>query len=125
MQPVTKMIQIKRAYDPVDDDDGYRILIDRLWPRGISKEKLQHDIWLKEIAPSDELRQWFDHQPHKFDEFKRRYKSELDFKDDHIDKLRSLCQTHDTVTLIYAAKDRTHNNAIVLKEYLEGIIRDE
>lgn len=107
----------------MDDDDGYRILIDRLWPRGISKEELRHDVWLKEIAPSDELRQWFDHDPEKFDEFKRRYKSELD-SNDQTQRLLSICQTKDIVTLIYAAKDRTHNNANVLKEYLESVIRD-
>ena len=112
------MIQIKRAYDSVDDDDGYRILIDRLWPRGISKEKLQHDTWVKEIAPSDELRQWFDHDPEKFEEFKRRYKLELD-SNDQTQRLLSICQTNDVVTLIYAAKDEKHNNAVVLKEYLE------
>lgn len=113
------MIKIKRAYDPVEESDGCRILIDRLWPRGVSKEELKHDAWFKEIAPSDELRQWFDHDSDKFDEFKRRYKSELDSKDDVVDQLLSQCKTQETVTLIYAAKDQKHNNAVVLKEYLE------
>jgi uncharacterized protein YeaO (DUF488 family) len=117
------MIQIKRAYDPVEESDGYRILIDRLWPRGVSKEQLRHDAWLKEIAPTDELREWLDHEPDKFGEFKRQYKNELD-SNDQLEKLLSICESHDSVTLIYSAKDQKHNNAVVLKEYLEKLIRD-
>ena len=111
------MIRVKRAYDPIEENDGCRILVDRLWPRGISKEGLQLDHWFKEVSPSEELRQWFDHDPEKFAEFKRRYLQELG--NNNSDKLVSVCKQHDTVTLIYAAKDRDHNNAIVLKEYLE------
>lgn len=114
------MIQLKRAYDPVEDTDGYRILVDRLWPRGVSKEKLKLDDWFKEIAPSDELRNWFDHDSEKFEEFKQRYYAELDSNEStQIEELISICQSHDTVTLIFAAKDRGHNNAVALKEYLK------
>lgn len=111
------MIQLKRAYDPVEPGDGCRVLVDRLWPRGISKEDLQIDHWFKELAPSDELRKWFDHDPEKFEEFARRYKAEL--SDNSLDDLIELCQHNKTVTFIYAAKDEEHNNAVVLKTYLE------
>ncbi len=118
------MIQIKRAYDPVEDTDGYRVLVDRLWPRGVSKRELKLDDWFKEVAPSDELRNWFDHDPKKFEEFKQRYYSELASNNSsQIEELISICQIHSTVTLIYAAKDQTHNNAVVLKEYLDEQLR--
>lgn len=110
--------QLKRIYEEPAEDDGYRILVDRLWPRGVSKEAAHLDEWLKEIAPSSENRQWFDHDPDRFEEFKKRYKSELAEKDEQIDHL--LKQSEDqAVTLLYAAKDETHNHAVVLKEYLE------
>lgn len=112
-------ITLKRAYDEMEDGDGYRILIDRLWPRGISKEELKLDTWLKDIAPSEELRKWFDHDPDKFDDFRRRYRKELNDKPDAVEKLLSLCREKETVTLVYSAKDREHNNAKVLKEYLK------
>lgn len=113
------MIQIKRAYDEPSDDNGSRILVDRLWPRGVSKEQLQLDEWLKEIAPSDELRKWFDHDPKKFKEFSKRYKKELEDNQEQVHKLISLQKKHSKVTLVYAAKDEEHNNAMVLKDYLE------
>lgn len=113
------MIRLKRAYDEVEKEDGTRILIDRLWPRGISREKLQLDDWFKEIAPSDELRRWFDHDPEKFREFSRRYRRELDDHPETIQELLTNIEEYETVTLIYAAKDRQHNNAVVLKAYLE------
>lgn len=113
------MIKLKRAYDEVEDD-GCRILVDRLWPRGISKEELKIDHWLKEVAPSDELRKWFDHDPEKFEEFSERYLDELKTSSNsQIDKLQSLCKENQKITLVYAAKDRDHNNAVVLKNYLE------
>lgn len=115
-------IRLKRAYDNVKQDDGCRILIDRLWPRGVSREQLQLTNWLKKLAPSEELRKWFDHDPAKFDDFSRRYKKELETKKEEVEKLLSYCQNNDRVTLIYAAKDRKHNNAVVLKEFLEGNI---
>ncbi len=112
------MIQLKRAYDSVEEDDGCRVLVDRLWPRGVSKEELNHDYWLKELAPSDKLRQWFDHDPKKFDGFRQRYHQELK-TNNQVDKLITICQKHDIVTFVYAAEDRDHNNAVALKEYLE------
>jgi uncharacterized protein YeaO (DUF488 family) len=117
------MIQLKRAYDPVEDGDGIRILVDRLWPRGVSREELDLDHWMKELAPSDNLRKWFDHDPDKFEEFKQRYQEEL-HRDNQVDQLISICQNYETVTLIYAAKDRTHNNAVVLKTFLDQEILD-
>lgn len=113
------MIQIKRAYDEPDNDDGCRVLADRLWPRGVSKEDLKHDEWFKELAPSDELRKWFNHDPDKFEEFSKRYKKELEDHQEQIDKLLSLHEENDKLTLVYAAKDEEHNNAVVLKDYLE------
>lgn len=113
------MVQIKRAYDESSDGDGVRVLVDRIWPRGVSKEKLQLDDWLKEMAPTKELRQWFDHDPKKFDEFRKRYKKELENHQEQIEKLISLAKNNDRLTLVFAAKDEEHNNAVVLKEYLE------
>lgn len=110
--------QIKRIYDEPSDEDGYRVLVDRLWPRGVSKEAAQLDEWLKEITPSPELRKWFDHDPDKFEEFKKRYENELASKDEPVGKLIDIAENQN-VTLLYAAKDETHNHAIVLKEFLE------
>ena len=113
------MIQIKRAYDKPEIEDGVRILVDRLWPRGIKKEALKLDYWLKEVAPSDELRKWFGHDPAKWVEFCRRYSIELD---QHPEALKSIQQSAEqgTVTLIYSAKDEEHNNAAALKGYLDS-----
>ncbi|MEX0944523.1 MAG: DUF488 domain-containing protein [Balneolaceae bacterium] len=109
--------QIKRIYeDPADN--GYRVLIDRLWPRGVSKEAAQLDEWMKEITPSPELRKWFDHDPDKFEEFKKRYENELAVKHKLIEKLLNIAENQN-ITLLYAAKNETHNHAIVLKEFLE------
>lgn len=112
------MIYLKRAYDPAARRDGLRILVDRLWPRGVSKEKAQLDLWLKEIAPSTELRKWFNHDPEKWAEFRRRYRSELKQKGDVLLLLKH-CTTESAVTFIYAAHDEEHNHALVLKEFLE------
>lgn len=110
-------ITIKRVYDAAADADGYRVLVDRLWPRGISKVKAALGLWLKEIGPSTELRKWFGHDPAKFDEFAERYRAELD-ANPAVDRLRDLLAEHDTVTLLYGAKDAQHNQAVVLKDYL-------
>jgi uncharacterized protein YeaO (DUF488 family) len=112
------MIKLKRIYDPVSPDDGKRILIDRLWPRGIKKEDARIDEWLRDIAPSAQLRKWFSHEPSKWAEFKKRYREELKDKRELIDRLRSEAE-NGTLTLLYSAKDREHNNAIVLKEVIE------
>lgn len=113
-------IRLKRAYDEPEEDDGLRVLVDRIWPRGKSKEELQLDEWLKEIAPSEKLRKWFDHDPEKFDEFKNRYEKELNNSREQVRHLAEKAHDHD-VTLVYGAKDREHNQAVVLKEYLEKI----
>jgi len=110
------MIKIKRIYEAPSNGDGFRVLVDRLWPRGISKDKAKIDLWLKDIAPSDQLRKWFAHDPAKWENFKRRYFKELDKKKDLVNK--NLKQFKDGITLLYAAKDDKHNNAQALKEYI-------
>lgn len=111
------MLFIKRIYDLPSDDDGFRILVDRLWPRGVSKEKAKIDLWLKEIAPSNELRKWFGHEPGKWVEFKRRYFDELK-NNSAVNLLRDYMKKG-RVTLLYSAKDEKYNNAVALKEFLE------
>lgn len=113
-------VRLKRAYDPVEDGDGVRILVDRLWPRGVRKAALQLDGWAKELAPSRSLRQWFAHDPDKWDEFRNHYLGELNAHHQQITDLLSGVGTS-TLTLIYAARDAEHNHAIILKEYLESI----
>ncbi len=112
-------IRIKRIYEEYSEDDGYRVLVDRLWPRGVSKEEARLDEWLKEIAPSTELRKWFDHDPDRFDEFSDRYKGELTQKKEVVDRLLNIAAEEQSVTLLYAAKDEENNHAKVLKEFLE------
>jgi uncharacterized protein YeaO (DUF488 family) len=111
-------IRLKRAYEEPSKDDGTRILVERLWPRGLSREKAAIDHWAKEIAPSPELRKWYGHDPDKWDEFRRRYRAELDRKGDLLDDLRHRLRSG-PVTFVYAARDEQHNSALVLKEYLE------
>lgn len=111
-------MKIKRAYAPVEETDGYRILVDRLWPRGISKEKAQIDLWLKSVAPSNELRKWFGHDPDRFAEFSERYCAELTASG-ALDELRTVLKEHPTATLLFAAHDEEHNNAVVLQHLLE------
>lgn len=112
------MVKIKRVYDPVSVADGKRILVDRLWPRGMKKENVHVDDWLKDAAPSDELRKWFSHDPSKWEDFRKRYLSELRHKNDMMKKLHKEARGG-TVTLLFAAKDIDHNNAVVLKEAIE------
>jgi uncharacterized protein YeaO (DUF488 family) len=112
------IIPIRRVYEEPSLNDGTRILIDRLWPRGLTKEKARVDLWLKDIAPSADLRQWFSHDPAKWKEFERRYRAELDANQAVVTQLRTALQ-HGPVTLIYSAKDTQHNDAVVLKAYLE------
>lgn len=112
------MIKIKRIYDLSSQKDGKRILVDRLWPRGIKKDEAKIDEWLKDIAPSNELRQWFSHDPSKWEEFKKRYKKELKNKSEMLEMIREKAIKR-TITLLFAAKDMEHNNAVVLKEILE------
>jgi uncharacterized protein YeaO (DUF488 family) len=112
------MIGIKRVYDPRAEIDGFRILIDRLWPRGIRKEEAQVDLWLKDIAPSTGLRQWFGHEPEKWPEFQQRYFRELDAKKRLIDLIREK-SARGNVTLLYGARNEKFNNAVSLREYIE------
>ena len=112
-------VSLKRVYDEPEASDGKRVLVDRLWPRGLSKERARIDVWLKEIAPSNELRKWFGHDPEKFAEFRRRYKAELasETHKEALAKLREMVsQGH--VTLVFAAHDSEHSNAIVLRDIL-------
>jgi uncharacterized protein YeaO (DUF488 family) len=112
------IIRLKRAYDPPSKDDGPRILVERLWPRGLTKEKAAIDAWAKEISPSPELRKWYGHDVAKWDEFRARYRAELDQKPELIAKLREKIGAG-PVTFVYAAKDEAHNSALVLKQYVE------
>jgi uncharacterized protein YeaO (DUF488 family) len=111
------MIKVKRIYEPPAPEDGKRILVDRLWPRGLAREEARVDEWLKEIAPSDELRRWFGHDPARWEEFRRRYREELASRGELLDRLRTEA-LHGAVTLLFAAKDEEHNNAVVLKKLL-------
>lgn len=112
-------IAIKRVYLPPDKGDGQRVLVDRLWPRGVSKHDAAVDVWLKEIAPSAKLRKWFGHDPAKWDEFRKRYRAELADNDEPIAQLRALIE-EGRVTLLYGAHDEEHNQARVLLELMEG-----
>ncbi|RQW77308.1 MAG: DUF488 domain-containing protein, partial [Geobacter sp.] len=109
------MVAIKRIYDPPAPDDGWRVLVDRLWPRGISREAAQIDNWLKDLAPSDALRKWFGHDAEKWEEFRTRYRKELKPHRELLERLRHEAEKG-RITLLFAAKDTEHNNAVVLKE---------
>ena len=111
-------LKLKRATEPPAESDGARVLVDRLWPRGISKEKLKLDDWLKVIAPSDSLRKWFGHDPEKWKAFRERYAKELNANPDAVAQLRQVLRKHGTVTLIFDARDVEHNNAVALSEYM-------
>ena len=114
------MLRVKRVYEPASDEDGERVLIDRLWPRGISRESARVDRWLKELAPSDALRRWFGHEPAKFPEFRERYRRELEREGPVLRELAARSRSGN-VTLLYAARDRAHSNAAVLEELLRGL----
>ena len=111
------MIRIKRTYEPSARGDGQRILVERLWPRGMKKESLDADAWMKEVAPSTELRRWFDHRVERWEEFRRRYREELS-RDPAAWKPLLEAEKHGTVTLLYSARDSVHNGAVVLHDYL-------
>jgi uncharacterized protein YeaO (DUF488 family) len=108
-------VGLKRAYDPAAPEDGMRILVDRLWPRGLSRDAAKLDHWLKEVGPSSELRRWFDHDPAKWAEFRKRYKAEL-ARNPALAELRDLVHHNRRVTLIFGARDVEHNNAVVLRD---------
>lgn len=111
-------IKLKRVYDEISDDDGFRILVDRLWPRGIKKSDAGINMWLKDVAPSDKLRKWFKHDHRKWEEFRQLYIEELEDKKRRIEEVIESVND-DTITLVFAAKDRQHNQAVVLKEFIE------
>lgn len=115
-------IHMKRVYDEPAKADGTRVLVDRIWPRGVRKDEAAIDEWLKEIAPSTELRKWFGHSPERWEEFRRRYEAELAENEDAVERLLDLCRKGD-VTLVYAARDDEHSNARVIKELLERRLR--
>jgi uncharacterized protein YeaO (DUF488 family) len=112
------MIKLKRAYEPASKDDGLRILVERLWPRGVSKQKAQIDLWLKDLAPSTELRQWYGHDPARWPQFRKRYGAELKGQGDLLALLKYVTQER-TATFVYAASDEERNSAVALKELLE------
>jgi uncharacterized protein YeaO (DUF488 family) len=111
-------IQVKRAYDQPAALDGTRILVDRVWPRGVKKEELNIEEWMKDIGPSNELRKWFGHDPDKWDDFRERYFQELDRQPELVDRLCQIAR-HDRLTLVYGAKDESNNQAVALREYLQ------
>jgi uncharacterized protein YeaO (DUF488 family) len=113
------MITLKRAYDPVSPADGRRFLVERLWPRGVSKAKLRVEAWLKEVGPSTELRQWFGHDPGKWSEFRKRYFRELDSRPEAWQPIASAAR-HGRVTLVYSSHDIQHNNAVALRQFLQA-----
>jgi uncharacterized protein YeaO (DUF488 family) len=114
------MIKLKRAYEKHAKADGERILVERLWPRGLTKTEAKIDLWLKDVAPSTELRRWFGHDPKKWDEFRQRYRKELKQKNEAINLLMRKAKAG-TITLIYAARDEDHNGALVLQQFLQGV----
>jgi uncharacterized protein YeaO (DUF488 family) len=110
-------LRTKRVYEPPEQEDGLRVLVDRIWPRGLSKERAAVDLWLKEIAPSRDLRRWFGHDPSRWQEFKRRYFRELSHEEEPLNELRSQARKN-TVTLLFGTREERYNNAEALKEYL-------
>jgi len=114
----SRSIKLKRVYETPIKADGFRILVDRLWPRGIAKEKARVDLWLKDIAPSTELRTWFGHDPAKWKDFQKRYKKELMQNNTVLENLRRIIKEQNKVTLVFAASDENHNNAVVLRTFL-------
>jgi uncharacterized protein YeaO (DUF488 family) len=116
---MTPMIKIKTVYEPAKKEDNFRILVDRLWPRGLSKEKAKIDLWLKEVGPSDELRQWFSHDPKKWESFKTRYRTELEKKSDCLESIKQSEKEKGMVTLLFGSKEEKYNNAVALKEFLD------
>jgi uncharacterized protein YeaO (DUF488 family) len=113
------MVKLKRVYEEPSRRDGYRVLVERLWPRGLNKERAAVDLWLKEVAPSPELRKWFNHDPAKWPGFQKRYRAELEKHKEAIQELKKKSKK-DTVTLVFAARDQEHNSAVVLKKVLSG-----
>lgn len=118
------MIRLKRAYEAAAADDGRRVLVERLWPRGVTREKAALDLWLKDVAPSAGLRSWFGHDPDKWPEFRRRYAAELDARPEEVAQLVGMSR-EGTVTFVYGSRDERHNAAVVLKEYVEERLEEQ
>ncbi|WP_423148148.1 DUF488 domain-containing protein [Rubrolithibacter danxiaensis] len=114
-------VLIKRVYEPSKKTDGFRVLADRLWPRGLKKEQAAIDLWLKDIAPSSDLRKWFNHKPENWEAFCTRYKAELK-ENNALKELLELIKKHKTVTLLYSAHDETHNNVVVLQQFVKELL---
>ncbi len=114
------LVKTKRAYEEPSEHDGFRVLVERLWPRGITKERAALDLWMKDVAPSTALRKWFGHDPSKWDEFRQRYRAELEAQPAALELLRQKAQGGN-LTLVYGAKDERHNSAIILKAFLEEV----
>lgn len=112
-------VRVKRVYDDPDPSDGARVLVDRLWPRGVSRDRARLDLWARDVAPSHALREWFGHDPKRYTEFVRRYHAELEDKAELLAELRELGTQKRTLTLLYSARDEQHNQAVVLGEYLK------
>jgi len=115
------MISVKRVYEKPAKNDGWRVLVDRLWPRGLTKEAASIDLWMKEVAPSGGLRKWFGHEPEKWSEFRRKYRAELTKRKELLGELKKLEKEHGTVTLVFGAKDEEHNQAVALEEFLRPL----
>jgi uncharacterized protein YeaO (DUF488 family) len=113
------VIKLKRVYDKPSTDDGFRVLVERLWPRGVTKDAARLDIWLKEVAPSPELRKWYSHDVSKWNEFQKRYRAELAQHHDALNEIMEK-QKEGTVTFVYAARDDEHNSALILKQFIES-----
>ena len=112
-------IVLKRVYEPAIKTDGFRVLVDRLWPRGLAKAKAKIDLWDKDVAPTNELRHWFNHEEEKWDEFQKRYRAELRGNSQAVDALKQAMHEHEVVTLLFGARDEEHNQAVVLRKFLE------
>ncbi|MDM8002564.1 MAG: DUF488 family protein [Bacteroidota bacterium] len=112
------MIKVRRIYDPEEPGEGYRVLVDRLWPRGISREEASWHEWMKEISPGNELRKWYGHDPSRWESFKAKYKQELSSRHDLLLRLKNLESTYGTLTLLYSSKEHEINNAVALREFL-------
>jgi uncharacterized protein YeaO (DUF488 family) len=115
---VNAMIKVRRIYDPEEPGEGYRVLVDRLWPRGISREEASWHEWMKEISPGNELRKWYGHDPSRWESFKAKYKQELSSRHDLLLRLKNLESTYGTLTLLYSSKEHEINNAVALREFL-------
>ena len=114
------MVKVKRIYEAPENDDGFRVLVDRVWPRGVTKERAHLDLWFKDVAPSDALRKWFGHDPQRWTEFVAKYCKELRGKKGMVQQLRQLEAEHGTITLLYSAHDEEHNQAVAIGEFLRG-----